>query len=225
MKHNLIFSAAIAASCLMASQSSSSAMVIAGAVSNGSFETDGLGSTSATSWTTTSLGSGTTTVEIVASPGVSDGSNAARITLTPGSNPFGAVFSQSQNTADLVTAGMVDGMMYRLSADYTPSVTGGQLVQFGYDAFGFGFSNFQQNYADISTAGVAGVTQNVFVDFTFEPILRNDRYIYQIRAQNFEASDVAFSLDNVQITQIPEPSSTALLGLGAFSLLALRRRR
>ena len=218
----LAYTAALAG--IFTTQSASSA-VIAGAILNGSFEANAAGATTATSWATANVGTGATSLSIVTSPGVTVGANAASISVSFG-DAFGTVFSQTRSTTDLLGAGMVNGTIYTISVDYTPTVTGGPLVQLGFDAYGPSFANYLQGYTDIQLTGVAGVTSTVSHSFTFNSALQSDSFVFNIRSGNY-GSPVAFTLDNFRISDnspIPEPSALALVGL-ASGALALRRSR
>ncbi len=217
----MIYSAAFMG--IFAMQSASAATIV-GAVLNNSFEADSIGSTSATSWSTTNRGFGTSSVAIVGSPGVTDGTRAGTVTVTQGDD-YGVVFNQLRSTSDLLGVGMINGETYTLSADYTPSVTEGPQIEFGYSAFGPGFANYTQNYVVVSGAGVgvAGVTSNVSINFVFNSDLQSDSFYFEARTGSYGAP-VSFTLDNFKISSIPEPTSLTLLGL-AGGAVALRRRR
>lgn len=206
-----------AAIALSAAPSASAQLLL-----NPSYEANAPGSTTATNWTTKDLGTGTTSVEIVTSPGVTDGLVAAELTVTQGDN-YGTFFNQARTSSDLTTAGMVDGTTYRLSADFTLNSASPQLIQMGYTAFNSGFVNSIEDYSDLALT--QGITKTVFLDFTFDPTTYSDSYVFEMRSGVFDSTDLVVSVDNWQLTAVPEPSAFALLGLGLGALLIRRRRR
>lgn len=135
--------------------------------------------------------------------GEADATMAARTTKTDGtfwSNDFSQGWS-GQLGFDGPEYGLSGGNPYTVStANAVTSFVGGTSGTFSqtYDISGFGGGDF--SIADVS---------NVLAVFAFNA---------------GAPGDGAISIDNFNMTAIPEPSSTALLGLGGLAL-ALRRRR
>ena len=216
----MIYSAAAVG--VFAAQAASAATVV-GAITNPSFETDAVGATSASTWGQTNRGTGTTSVAIVSSPGVTDGSKAVSITVTQG-DVYGSVFGQGRPTGELLSVGMVNGETYRLTADFTPLISDGPQIEFGYAGANASFSSFIERYIVITTGSVAGVTTPVSIDFVFDSTTYDANWYFEVRTGNYAETPIEFTLDNYKISTIPEPTSFALLGL-AGSAVALRRRR
>jgi len=97
------------------------------------------------------------------------------------------------------------------------------------------FTETGANKIDTSSVVVGGGFQTISVNLGtwaagsgFNPT--SQTYQFQLQLNGWELAgggpqiDETVAIDNLQVTMVPEPSTLALIGLGAASLLALRRR-
>lgn len=121
---------------------------------------------------------------------------------------------------------LVAGETYTLSFDMwgmNDALTEGLDVRFTY---GFADALLSTDGTGVTvldektTVGNDGAIESVTVDFT--PTVTNTNYAIQFFMDGSGTTNNHSYLDNIQL--VPEPSSTALFGLGGLALLLLRKR-
>jgi len=110
---------------------------------------------------------------------------------------------------EVIFEGSIEG--FTLTADHTFGVF---IRDFAPD-----FSSFNETAVPITAAGDFSITLN-----TDAGAGRHVQYGFQMTGENVWITDVA-PFGNVTISTVPEPSSTALILLGAAGCLARRRRK
>lgn len=154
-----------------------------------------------------------------------EGSASANITLGSNAAVRTGNFGQSMQT----------DRTYTFSMDYKPlSTTGTEFYVLDVRLWLFGSSGIittwgPEDFRILNAAETPGLF-NTWNDFTFDfgagtarPIADGTTYAF-ILVNTWDGTSYAGHIDNLQVTEVPEPASAMLL-TGAAALLGLRRRR
>ena len=177
-------------------------------VTNGSFEANGTTTTSGVNANNWSWSGGAIGFDLV------NKSHTGSPSGVTGDMYLEAYDSTSLGTLSQAVSGFVIGEAYTLSFDWGNRIQGADAYDFSVGIGGQVFSQTGSglvNMTNESLSFTAGATtETISISF-------NDPGVY---------SNTIGALDNFVITPltVPEPSSTALLGLGALGLLIRRKR-
>lgn len=175
---------------------------------NPSFELNSVGSTAVNSWTINAAASAL----IVDGTGVTHGSNALQITLPSGGDYVSRV-EQFRSEAALLGAGLVSGQTYLFTGDVTVTQLGSSTALRPAIFLEIGTGTNGSNF----TAGASS--------FSLSFLYSGGYVIFQPIQGGVYGTDFIGRLDNLQVTPIPEPSTTAtLMGILACCLIVCRRR-
>ena len=149
-------------------------------------------------------------------------SNNSKLELLPDVGTFGKVWT----TTGFSTSGRTT-----ISMDIWPTVT--QINGSGFASLlvGGGLDNTKANEGVLWAGGAANaITVSLhgnglltMTNYTRAAGFTSDNYIGFQAYRNAGATESGF--DNLNVTMIPEPCTTALLGLGGVALFVVRRRR
>jgi hypothetical protein len=129
-----------------------------------------------------------------------------------------------------IISGIIPGNKYTVSAwvyQTAAATTAGGLLQLGYLTSALGGPNTVENPGNnvgITINGVLGAWTQYSVSAT-APAGYTDAVVYTMAQDYNNPAPLAFYFDGVSITQVPEPATIALLGMGLALPLCLIRRR
>ena len=190
------------------------AIASANLITNGSFEADMVDGFEVAPTGASSVQSGVTT-EIVTGAGVTDGSQALRISSpVTNSGAYSAVVYLFTPSDDLFTV----GQEYDVSGDVTfVSGSNAYINIIDYD------NSTGDNFGNPMSTNVITNAGDTFESLDTSFVYRGGNVALQLQVDNYTGTGEAVGIfDNLSITVVPEPTSAAALGL--LGLTALRRR-
>ncbi|MEM6459655.1 MAG: PEP-CTERM sorting domain-containing protein [Planctomycetota bacterium] len=185
------------------------------AIVNGSFEDDTLGSTAVP----TGFARSPDASSVIVDTNVTDGVVAAEVTVDfpaagfPGGNYFINALDQFEGAPALIT-----GQEYIITADVTVATADSQVT---IQVFNGSTALINQSVNTAATPSAQNVTQNLSATFVYGG--GGLFSAVQLSDPGFDGGTVTATVDNFQITVVPEPGSLALCGLGGLTLLFRRR--
>lgn len=185
------------------------------AIVNGSFEDDTLGSTAVPTGFTRDANASS----VIVDTNVTDGAVAAEVTVDFPAAGFGpgSFFVNALAQFEAAPA-LINGQEYIITADVTVATADSQVT---IQAFSSGAELINQSVNTAATPSAQNVTQNLSNTFVYAG---GDLFAaIQILDPSFDGGTVTATVDNFQITVVPEPGSLALCGLGGLTLLFRRR--